>query len=166
MVTTKKTIKTNNKVQSARLKQSKKLSWKLVLPFVALAAVAGVYFVFTSKASTSAGTVATRSIGFDISHTTGSVKSSDGWLCVATTFNNEGWGGAARNTYKWDVETYKGYQWTKVATSKSYTANSNRDHECYDAGIYKGNTYRVRFFNTTKNGSTSGSYYVSGFYRK
>jgi len=159
----KSNINQSNSVRVAKKRQKVTRLQGLIVAL--LLAVIGVVVVALTHASTSAGTVATGNANFTSSLTTTSVKSSDGWLCVATTFNDNA--PLFVTSYKWEVQLYKGYQWATIITSQSFGANNNRDHACYDANIYKGNIYRVVFKKASSDGisNISGGYYVSGFYR-
>lgn len=147
--------------------KSKKLSWKVLAPIVVLVVAGGVFAVYKSFASVN---VVTSTVSFSNKKETGKFISTDGKLCVATRFTDDTGGTAINDSYYWTVQVWdrQGF-WANVhgATSQKFQSNGNRDHACYDGQIYKGNTYRVVFYdgNTDLKYTYKGSYYVTGYYR-
>jgi hypothetical protein len=157
---TKPTKAPSNKLKAAQKKQTNK--W-LLLGGVAAVVVVGVVVVRLSGAS-SYPTKADGNVSFGTSFTTASVRSTDGWLCVATRF--DGGSKGLKPSYKWTVQEKRGGNFESIISSAKMSANGNRDHACYDGKVYKENIYRVKFEVTNATTySPRGSYYVSGFKR-
>ncbi len=153
--------------KNSKLIKPNKMSKKGLVPVIAVVVLVGGFVVLKTFASGTPNRTS-RSVKFSKSYTSGKFKSTDGKVCVTARFNSKFFPGI-KDKYYWAVQVWdrQGFYAT-VATSKKYQANGNRDHECYDGRIYKGNTYRVQFLDgdPTYNYTIKGSYYASGFYRK
>ena len=90
------------------------------------------------------------------------VIDSDGHMKVATKFNCYSLCGLGLHpNYKWYIEVWAGNQWTTVRSSNTFSANGNLDQQCFDAAIYAGAEYRVKFHITVGN-YVHGDYWVRG----
>ena len=79
-------------------------------------------------------------------HTTPSVRTKNGGLCVTARTNDTLAG--LDVSYKWDVQEYQGYQWLTIRTSRKMSANANSDYQCFGA-LSKTGVYRVYFYRTS-----------------
>ena len=156
---------TSKKRSNDRLKQSRKLSLKLALPVIALTAIAGMYLVFTSYAG-KATYARTGKLDWRYSGTSKAVKSvvsKDGKLCVAAKMNTYNtFGSAFGQGYYFHVDGVENGKWVRIRSSQKFQINGNRDHQCFDAGINKGYSYRVSFDPIDRT-YMHGQYFVWGY---
>lgn len=96
-------------------------------------------------------------VGSKISET---AKSSDGQICIATNFDSYN---LSNLSYRWGIQVYMYTRWENVRTSDWYAANGNIDKQCFDRDIYKGFTYRARFWPAWPGGFVHGDGTIYGY---
>lgn len=147
------------------LKPSKKLSWQNILPVSMLLAAVGFFLVSMSQASGISSQVSGRMDwhGSGVTKPTRSFVSRDGNICVTANFNKYS-SPLVNYEYTWKLQEFRYGQWTTIRKSSKYSANGNRDHECYSGGIKKkGTYYRVTFDPGSNFVYVHGSYWVWGY---
>lgn len=131
------------------LKRINKLDLRLVIPVVVMVAVIGGYMMFRSFAG-SPQTYINYNIPEANGKDTRSVFARTGTVCVRTNFYTLFFGkkagsGVGRASYRIDVQQYTSGRWVKVRTTDRYSANSNRDYQCF-SGLARGSYYRSHIY--------------------
>lgn len=150
------------KVGIGGLPELKSLNLKRALPLVAVIALVGGFLVYKSFATTAAPYYISSHVNIDgTSKTTVSFRSKDGRICSATNFNTYPASGV-RPSYRWTAQIYQGYQWANMVTSSRFSANGNRDQQCFS--VKAGATYRMIFKSDGSFGRPfGGTYWIWGY---
>lgn len=155
--------KTKTRVSKSKSNRKTKIPKWVIAVVVLLVAVVGtavVYQSFAALPASTSGYMDWRNEG--TAKYSRSIRSRSGWLCVKTNFDT--YNSPFNNNYKWYVEEYEGGQWIRKRESSRSSANGNIDDACYDRGITRGRTYRVKFDpESTRATYIHGDYWVYGY---
>lgn len=160
--------KSNKKKKFVISKYNPRQKYALII-FLLVFVVIGGYVAFKSSSAATYPNYRTGSMDWNKTLTpkySSPIKatSSRGEVCVATTFDSYNNFFIDYNYYFHIQELNSLGKWVQVRSSSKFSANGNRDRQCFDEGINLGKTYRVKFSPAHEFPSIRGTYWIWGYW--